>query len=155
MFKGHFYCASFSPHQSGITKWRTSLFWISGDTTYHYIIQGPKMMVMELGIFCVYYSNVLVKYSLCKKVLFTGHKYRLTLGWKYQWMNEQHSCPRLRTVWRFGVPDWSHVYQIKNLVCGTCPLSAQCSTLLAQLHRTFGSLCTQSLDTIILSTYGS
>jgi len=44
------------------------------------------MMLMELGIKWVCYDNVLVKYSLSKKVLFTGPKNHLTLGWK---------CPRM------------------------------------------------------------
>jgi len=30
------------------------------------------------------------------------------------------------------------VRDLKDLVCGTFPLSAQCSILLAQLYRTFG-----------------
>jgi len=50
-------------------------------------------------------------------------------------MNEQHSWMRLQCVWMFRVRDWSHLYQLKSLVCGTCPLSAQCNTILTQLYR--------------------
>ena len=44
---------------------------------------------------------------------------------------------RLPSVWWFRVSDRSSVYQPKSLVCETCPLTAQCCTIVSQLHRDF------------------
>ena len=98
---------------------------------------GPWNDDWGFRMLCVCYGNVLVKYSLSRKFLFTGRKYQLRLGWKGQWMNVQQNVSRVHSLWMMGPSDLSHVCQLKGLVCWTFPLSAHFSILLAQHHENF------------------
>ena len=68
---------------------------------------------------------------------FEGHLYAFSFSPHQTAITTWRAHSKLPSVWRFGVPEWSHVYQLKSLVCGTCTLSAQYSTFLTQLHREF------------------
>jgi hypothetical protein len=59
---------------------------------------------------------------------FEGHLYTFSFYPHQSEITKWPTTPRLPSVWMWGVPDRSHVYHLKNVFCGACPLSAQCCT---------------------------
>jgi hypothetical protein len=66
------------------------------------------------------------------------------LEWKYQWMNVQLIWYLIRSGWVSVLHDWCHVCYLNCFTFVTSPLSAQCSTIINQLHSDFCSLCIQN-----------
>jgi hypothetical protein len=52
---------------------------------------------------------------------FEGHLYAVSFNPQQSAITTWRTHSSLPCVWRFGVPEWSHVYQLLSLVCGTCP----------------------------------
>jgi hypothetical protein len=89
-------------------------------------------------------SKPMIELHAVKYPEFEGHLYAVSFNPHQSAITTWRTPTRLPSVWRFGAPEWTHVYQLLSLVCGTCPLSAQCCTCplsaqcctyLSQLYR--------------------
>ena len=87
---------------------------------YHSVNMAPWQMFYFYSL-----STITQNSSTCRWVSLTSVGSRIfTSKRKCQWMYEQHSRPRELSELRYGVREWSHVYRLKTLICGTFPLSA-------------------------------